>query len=419
MSKLKVENFGPITTGYADEDGFMDFRKVTVFIGNQGSGKSSVAKLFSTMSWLEKALFQGQVTEKYVTSYNRFVTQYCAYQNLKSYFRADTFIEYRGKVGILTYQHKKLTIELHEENAGYQVPKIMYVPAERNFLSAVDEPDKLKGLPSALLEFWEELRRAQRETTTEGWQLPIGDIRFDYDKSNKIPWISGNTAGKVAFRLRLSEASSGFQSLVPLLLVSRNLSSAIHKEHDASRSELSAQEKRRLRERIDSILQADLPLEVQKEILEALAANFRRETFLNVVEEPEQNLFPTSQRAVLYELLTYANTTPGNALVVTTHSPYILNYLTLAIQADEVKQTILVAPHHAKLQQQLAAIVPPAAMLAADQAVVYALTNAGTITRLPMDGGIPSDDNDLNNALGEANTSFSDLLAIELAADNA
>jgi len=419
MSKLKVKNFGPITTGFAEEDGFMDFQKVTVFIGNQGSGKSSIAKLFSTMSWLEKALFQGRVTEKYVTSYNRFANLYCAYQNLKNYFRADTYIEYRGKTGVLTYQHKKLTINLYKENAGYQIPKIMYVPAERNFLSAVDEPDRLKGLPSPLLEFWEEMRRAQREITTEGWQLPVGGVRFDYDKSNKIPWISGKTAGKISFKLRLSEASSGFQSLVPLLLVSRNLSSAIHKEHDASRSELSAVERRRLRERIDTILQADYPLEVQQEILESLAASFRRETFLNVVEEPEQNLFPTSQRAVLYELLRYANTTPGNELVITTHSPYILNYLTLAIQADEVKQTIQAALHHGKLEQRLEAIVPPAATLAAEQAVVYALNSAGTITRLPMDGGIPSDDNDLNNALGEANASFSDLLEIELAADNA
>ena len=35
------------------------------------------------------------------------------------------------------------------------------------------------------------------------------------------------------------------------------------------------------------------------------------------------------------------------------------------------------------------------------------------------DGGIPSDENDLNNALGEANAHFSDLLEIELAALNA
>ncbi len=419
MSKLKVKNFGPITTGYAEDGGFLDFRKVTVFIGSQGSGKSSVAKLFTTMSWLEKALFQGRVTEKFVTGYNRFVKRYCAYMNLENYFRAETYIEYRGKAATLIYQHKKLTVNVQSNSPGYQIPKIMYVPAERNFLSAVDEPDRLKGLPSALLEYWEELRQAQREIGTEGWQLPIGNVRFEYDKSNRIPWLSGKTGGKLPFRLRLSETSSGFQSLVPLLLVSRYLSQSIDKEQDASRSEMSAEERRRLREQVDFILKSKLPLVVQQEALESLTARFRREVLLNVVEEPEQNLFPTSQRAVLYELLRYANTIAGSELVITTHSPYILNYLTLAIQAEEVKQSIQAAPHHAKLRHQLEAIVPAAATLAAEQAVVYALTNAGTITRLPMDGGIPSDDNDLNNALGEANASFSDLLEIELAADNA
>jgi len=418
MSKLKIKNFGPITTGYASEDGFMDFHKVTVFIGSQGSGKSSVAKLFSTMSWLEKALFQGRVTADYITRDNLFVNEYCAYMNLKSYFRTDTLIEYQGRVGVLRYEQQKLTVKLHQESTGYRVPKIMYVPAERNFLSAVDEPDKLKGLPSALLEFWEELRRAQRETTNS-LPLPVGNLRFDYDKSEKIPWLSGKTAGQVDFRLRLSEASSGFQSLVPLLLVSRNLALAIHKEHDASRSELSGEERRRLRQQVDAILKANLPLEVQQEALESLAARFRRETFLNVVEEPEQNLFPASQRVVLYELLSYANTTPGNELVITTHSPYIINYLTLAIKADEVKNEVVAAPHHAQLRKQLNTIVPDQAILAAGSTVVYALTSAGTITRLPMDGGIPSDENDLNNALGEANAHFSDLLEIELAALNA
>lgn len=419
MSKLKVENFGPITTGYAENNGFLEFRQVTVFIGSQGSGKSSVAKLFSTMSWLEKALFQGRVTQKYVMGYNRFVKQYCAYMNLKNYFRADTYIEYRGKACTLVYQQQKLLVDMQPNSPGYQIPKIMYVPAERNFLSAVDEPDRLKGLPSALLEFWEELRRAQRETAAEGWSLPVGNVRFEYDKSNKIPWLSGKTAGKAAFRLRMSEASSGFQSLVPLLLVSRNLASSIRKEQDASRSEMSAEERRRLREQVDGILKANLPLVVQQEALESLTARFRRETFLNVVEEPEQNLFPVSQQAVLYELLSYANTTPGNELVITTHSPYIINYLTLAIQAAEVASAVRAAPHPVKLKQQLDAIVPAAAAVGAANAVVYALTGTGTIRRLPMTDGLPSDDNDLNNALGEVNSRLSDLLEIELAADNA
>ncbi len=62
MSKIRIKNFGPIKEGFTETlpDGtvseWMDVKKVTVFIGNQGSGKSTVAKLISTLSWIEKAL---------------------------------------------------------------------------------------------------------------------------------------------------------------------------------------------------------------------------------------------------------------------------------------------------------------------------------------------------------------------------
>ena len=52
MGKIKIKNFGPIKEGYQDNDGWIDIKKVTVFIGNQGSGKSTVAKLISTFVWI-------------------------------------------------------------------------------------------------------------------------------------------------------------------------------------------------------------------------------------------------------------------------------------------------------------------------------------------------------------------------------
>lgn len=42
MSKIRIKKFGPIKEGSVDNDGFMDIRKVTLFIGDQGSGKSGV-----------------------------------------------------------------------------------------------------------------------------------------------------------------------------------------------------------------------------------------------------------------------------------------------------------------------------------------------------------------------------------------
>ena len=57
MSKIRIKNFGPIKEGFQENNGWIDIKKVTLFIGNQGSGKSTVAKLISTFTWLEKSLY--------------------------------------------------------------------------------------------------------------------------------------------------------------------------------------------------------------------------------------------------------------------------------------------------------------------------------------------------------------------------
>ena len=58
MSKIKIKNFGPVKAGLSNDE-WLDINKVTVFIGNQGSGKSTVAKVISTFTWIEKALVRG------------------------------------------------------------------------------------------------------------------------------------------------------------------------------------------------------------------------------------------------------------------------------------------------------------------------------------------------------------------------
>lgn len=407
--RIKIKNFGPINDGLTNENGFIDINKVTVFIGNQGSGKSSVTKLISTMTWLEKALYRGEVKASYVTSYNRFVKEYCNYQNLKNYFRPHTEIEYIGTAYHLKFEDGKLTVAAKETN-GYKVPKIMYVPAERNFLSAVDNPDKLKGLPKSLSTFWEEMQRSLRELSGS-ISLPVGNARFEYDKSNKIPRIVGKT-----YRLRLSEASSGFQSFVPLFLVSRNLTLSIDKKRDTSRNELSSEDQRKLKTEIERILNNEkLSAELKEAALELLSSKYRNDSFLNIVEEVEQNLFPSSQKDILFNLLEYANHHEGNGLILTTHSPYIVNYLTLCIQADTLLEKIQQVDEQRQpaLIERLQKIVPLHSCISGEQTTFYQLTDEGAIMELPQYEGLPTDENYLNQFLKEGNNLFDELLEIE------
>ena len=64
------------------------------------------------------------------------------YQNLRGYFKPDTIIEYKGDLLNLEYNPVKDSNnpfpKIHKKNNGqYVIPKIMYVPTERNFLTVI------------------------------------------------------------------------------------------------------------------------------------------------------------------------------------------------------------------------------------------------------------------------------------------
>lgn len=104
---------------------------------------------------------------------------------------------------------------------------------------------------------------------------------------------------------------------------------------------ISFEEEIRIKKEIQTILSnPHISDEVKKASLEFLSSKFTYSSFINVVEEPEQNLFPTSQRIILNNLLAFANMKEGNQLILTTHSPYIINYLSIAIQGDYLKGKI-------------------------------------------------------------------------------
>jgi predicted ATPase len=410
MSQIKVKNFGPIKSGFAENNGFIDIRKITVFIGNQGTGKSSIAKLISTLSWLEKQLYRRNLEIKYVTNYNRFVRTYCNYHNLKNYFLPETEIEYLGNAFYFYFQEGKLNIypKILHFNRTYIVPKIMYVPAERNFFSVVKGAEKVKGLPQSLSTFFEELERSQQELS-ESLTLPVGDVKLEFDQKNNTLNIIGSD-----YKLNISESSSGFQSFIPLFLVSRNIALSIGQNQDSSQSELSGEEQKRLKIEIERILSNDnLSEEVKKAALEVLSSKYKNECFLNIVEEIEQNLFPKSQKDVLYKLLEFANLTEGNTLILTTHSPYIINYLTLAIKGYQVLQKIIDLPNSNLLKEQLENIIPQVSCVSDKDSIVYELTETGEIIKLSTYEGLPTDENYLNTFLADTNNLFDDLLEIE------
>lgn len=405
--RLRLNNFGPIGPGLSDNNGWIDFKRVTVFIGNQGSGKSTVAKLFSTFSWVEKALVRGDYEKKWFERKGKLKSQYLRYHRLENYELDAAEIEYEGDAYAIRYAAGQLSI--HEsQGQNYALPQVIYVPAERNFISYVHNPRELKLSSESLKEFLAAFEEA-KETLRGGVKLPINDSEIEYDRQNKILNLKGP-----GHKLRLSDASSGFQSFVPLYLVSQHLANSVQAQHQNNQPPMSADELARFRKGVKDIFANEALTEEQKRVaLSVLSSRFNKSAFINIVEEPEQNLFPASQWDMLKSLLGFNSQGAHNRLILTTHSPYIVNFLSLAIQGKHLQQK-LIEHKRDDLLSDLYEVVPEQALLLADEVAIYQCNERdGSISELPRFEGIPSDHNLLNDWLRTGNELFDRLLELE------
>lgn len=401
MSRIKIENFGPIKAGCTENDGWIEIKKVTLFIGNQGSGKSTVAKLISTLTWLEKAMVRGDRRHNEISQYD-FIELF-KFQRINNYFNDKTIIEYESDVLYFKYSKELRPPKIQLKSiTDFRVGKINYVPAERNYLSSVRNMFGVKNLPESINSFAYEYRNAQLKYSTEVMTLPVGNVKHSYNPSNDVSYIVGDD-----YKLDLVEAASGYQSYIPMYLVTKYLMDeiALKSENlDVNQQIRKANEKNVILN--DATLSNDQKIALTKKVDEKYINHY----LTNIVEEPELNLFPSSQQKMLFNLLEFNNLFEGNRLIMTTHSPYFINYLTLAVKAYNVKQALTDSADIEKV----AAIVPIASTVNPDDLVIYQLNEAtGTISPLGSYKGLPSDENYLNDSLGETNELFAQLLEIE------
>ncbi|NMA19137.1 MAG: ATP-binding protein [Lentisphaerae bacterium] len=408
--KLSIKNFGPITSGFV-EDKYMEIADFTMIIGPQGSGKSTIAKVLSTLMWIEKALVRGDFTEKELKLPGRFRARF-DFHNIKSYFSDDSMMEYIGSMYHIVYHgESKLQVERVTNSERTSIPKIMYVPSERNFISVLPKPSLISELPESFASFLDEYDQARKDLNGD-LKLPVNDVFFSYDRLNDISWVKRHNN-----KTRLSQAASGFQSLIPLFLVSAYLAEQYTSKKQSmgkgitsrlsANMGLSNEDLTRIRNEMQELL-AKKPNDTRLvNMFNSLLASRIPSYFINIVEEPEQNLFPDTQIRMLFSLLSYRNLNEKNKLIVTTHSPYLLNAVSLAVASKNVygKQNL-----SSNSRKVLESIVPKEAVIAPDQLRIYKTDEKGTISLLENIDGIPSDENYLNDILGSFNDDFGRIL---------
>ncbi len=416
MERLIARNFGPVRGGLGENGEYIEILPVTVFCGNQATGKSIVAKLYSSFVWLEKAFIRGDFNTASFSTED--FLSICTNQRIGRYFRSNTYLEYRGEAYGFTYCEGMFSAEISSSDlSSYERPKIMYVPSERNLLTVLENADRINSLPSMLSVFLDEYNRAKKKMNGYVYSLPVSGVNIKYDKDSMETIVLTDM-----MPIPISDASSGIQSVTPLSLVTRYIADDMALDLSQKVQRLSGMERETIIEDIrktysDTATATNLinTLSIffntgisknMDERIENVLRHYFNSRFINIVEEPEQNLHPESQSLVLYELLDCLNRNKGNKLVMTTHSPYILSYLILAAKAAELRDKGIRA-------EKLSKFVPEASFISGDRIAVYETREDGSIKRLEPRYGLPSDDNELNLAMARTNDIFSELLDME------
>ena len=122
MAKIIIRNVGPI------KDAEFELNKVNVFMGPQSSGKSTIAKIISYCTWVEKDVATSQSLKTYQDNKTHFRDHLVNFHKIKGYFRDDSFIYYKSDVVEIKWENQLCDIKWADQYA-YKRSKISYIPS--------------------------------------------------------------------------------------------------------------------------------------------------------------------------------------------------------------------------------------------------------------------------------------------------
>lgn len=347
---LEIQNVGPI------KDVKIDLNKVNVFMGAQSSGKSTIAKIISFCSWVEKDVSIKQSLNTYAEP-KYFINRLETFHKMKGYFNENSKIKFSSPTIHIEYIQEDFKIFWNDRFA-YKRSKISYIPAERSIaiLPGIEKVEFPNNYLKSFLFDWLDARKNYSDKA----KLALLDIdaQFYFSESAKESHISNN---KNTYDILLSQASSGLQSITPLIVMIDYLTKHIYTE-DQNMSYVFDE----VRMKVTQDLIAELVLEpvygkrnfnpkelgdIYKEIVKKMESQdllvnsnftkfstFRDQLFKThstniILEEPEQNLFPSTQKSLIYYLLSAIINNDDHVLTLTTHSPYVLYAINNCIMA--------------------------------------------------------------------------------------
>lgn len=332
MATIHIKDVGPLK-----DTGIINLTRITLLLGPQGAGKSTLMKILCYCRWIEKEIMLDARKANHYTRYKRFIKLLMKFHRLSSdFFSSDSAITYIGENIELYWQgidSQNVRIEPILEpphNPKESIlktphnPKISFIPAERNLVSAVSNIDKsYRSNPweDSLFNFILELEEA-RNLYNRKEPLPLsidGQLEYFYASGQHMIKMKHLERSLSAYY-----ASSGIQSAFPIDVITSYLSNSIGKM-----PKITANEALRL-------LFSEKSEREDAERLSAIKSRYTYSSMQLYIEEPEQNLYPEAQRLLLLNLLDLLldvkeKETHPSSLFITTHSPYLLSVINTQI----------------------------------------------------------------------------------------
>lgn len=346
MKRLIIRAIGPL------KDVDVALGRFNVIIGLQSSGKSCVLRIASYCAWVEKQIQQSQSSAMFEMD-SAFMDILCRYHKMTEYIHDDSYIRYETDTMLFEYKHKTKKFAFSWKEKGhfeYRLPKISYIPSERNIVSLLPNWKSEVTTYDCVLDFMKEWDKARKVIgkTKEIFNL---HMNYAYDKSIEDDLIQLQNGENI----HLANASSGVQSLVPLVVLIDYITRHIYMQ-DAADMLNRTEAKREKMDRLIDLLYANikksnmeliLPDANEDQIIHSSGREYRfknevaAQKFSSLVvnyltyqqtdiylEEPENNLFPSTQCQLVdwLEAKTNQRTHP-TSVFLTTHSPYVLRYM--------------------------------------------------------------------------------------------
>lgn len=308
MRRLKIRNLGAL------KDVGIEFSQVNVIIGPQSLGKSTVLKVASYCTWVEKRIELTQNYEQFAQE-DDFIKELVEFHKLNGYIKSDTFIEYETNFMKFSYDHAKklFHFEWGEQRWEYKRTKVSYIPSERNLVAAIPNWYEVSMGSNNIRSFMTDWETA-RQSTTDNLDILNLDVTYHYESDGKKDKVQSHQSSSLDF----TNTSSGLQSLIPLF-VHLNYLYTIQYKKERDKKIKDDWENANLKKTIEADL-GDSP--ESRAIYERYLMTDHCEVFL---EEPENNLFPPTQDSLVKWLLGKTLDERSNTLFVATHSPYVLS----------------------------------------------------------------------------------------------